>query len=302
MILISPSLLYGCGSSWKQSIPVGEIVFMEKPSEKHYEFGILNFQDNEYHSLSLKEKFSKPIWTIDGKYLLGLSGSVNAGAYWGYPAYWDIQQGRYKVCKEGLPFFTQIQSSGNPENPYEVILHNTSEIVLFDLARCEQIHTMVDYTDHVGTYELAGFSYAPTIQKLIYGLVIQNQDNKYNFEIWQLNLETQEQIYLSEGISPSWSQDGMRFAFVGTDGLYMFNLANNELTKLVDYHFLDPNTFNSWSFYPILHWSPDNHWIVYHRCSEPRDNPCEPSIYRINLQTKLDENVYSFGEYPSWRP
>lgn len=275
---------------------------MKNASKKGFEFGIFNLRDSEYNSLFLKEKFAKPVWTTNGEILLGLSGSANAGGYWGYPAYWDIQQGQYKICKDDLPFFAQIQTSGNLENPYEVILHNAWFIVLFDLIECEQTRILVDYSDQVSTYELAGFSYNPETKKLSYGLVIYKKTNEYIFEIRQLDLDTQENTHLAEGISPSWSPDGTHLAYIGENGLYTLTPDNNEITKFAEYHFFDPTILNSWSFYPIPHWSPDNNWIVYHRCNEQKDNFCETSIYRINLQKRSDEKLYSFGEYPSWRP
>jgi WD40 repeat protein len=297
-IFIAGLGLCGCQTIWQKSIPEGEIIYQAG--------NLLGFIDSNGENNQVIEpnpKFVKPVWSADGTFLYGLSS--NEGAYYGYPAYWDIQRGRLKICSQKLPYFFQIQGTGNPENPYEVIVQDASAIFEIDIANCKQIRTLVDYSSQPGDYAMAGFSFSYSKNELFYGVVV-NPDKVPAYKLMRLNLITGEEMQLAEGINPSWSPDGKRIAYIGLDGLYILVIDNFEpkSMKLVDQPFFSPYRIGSeWSFTTVPSWSPDSKWLVYHRCnSEEVCTWTDANIYKIHSDGGIEEDILQGGEYPSWRP
>jgi hypothetical protein len=141
---------------------------------------------------------ARPVWSNDGNIIYGLSGSGQAGADGGHPAFWDLETGRYRLCKRDLPFFYGIQGSGNPNNSYEVVVQDIWKILVIDIAKCKTAKTLVDYSEHPGKYSMAGFSYNPLKNELIYGLVVY-PDKDREYQIIHLDINTGKQMQIAEG-------------------------------------------------------------------------------------------------------
>jgi len=294
--------LTGCQSSWQQPLPDGDIVYM--PYYKDLGFIQPNGENNQ--TVEIDRRLSKPVWSNDGKIIFGLSGSGQAGAYSGHPAYWDLDEGRYRICEGDLPFYDQIQGMSNVENPYEVILLDTWDIVVMDLSTCKQVQTIVDYSAHPADYDLAGFSFSPTTNALVYGLVVTlNTTNPKDreYRIMRVNIDTHEQVHLADGINPVWSPDGTQIAYLSTDGLNVMSSGGSDAKKWIDQPFYDAWASGSpWYFAPFLHWSPDGEWLIYHRCDT--DKICitkDVQIYKFRLSDGLEAIIVQGGAYPSWR-
>ncbi|MEA3439508.1 MAG: hypothetical protein U9R58_04425 [Chloroflexota bacterium] len=291
-----PLFLASCQSSWQQPIPDGEIVYMSYLYDP-YELGFFHANGGNNQTLEIDQAFEKPVWSNDGKFLFGLSGGI--ASYIGYPAYWDLEKGCFKVCND-LPYFGQIQGSGNVENPYEVIIQGPWEIIVMDLSRCVQVQTLVDYTADPGDFSIGGFSYSPSTQELVYGLVYNDRE----YKIMLLDIKTGEQFQLAEGINPTWSPDGTRIAYLGLDGLYVMLSNGAEPRQLVNQPFFDALRIgNQADLRTVPRWSPDGEWLVYHRCSTP--NICmmeDAQIYKIRSSGGSEEKILTGGQYPSWRP
>lgn len=290
-------ILVGCRSSWKQPIPAGEIVYM---TSGYRELGFIQANGDGYQTLEIDKKFDMPIWSRDGKFLYGLSSGP--GSYEGYPAIWDIENGRYKICDRNSVIFDLIQSSNDVDNPYTVIVQNTWKIILMDLAKCKTITTFVDYANQPGNYSIAGFSYSHSTQKLVYGLVV-NPDSDREYRIMLLDLETGEQVMLTEGINPIWSPNGSQISYLGLDGLYIVSLKDVTPKQIVDQPFFDPWIGGSpWSVTSLPRWSPDGSALIYHRCDTTKICLAEDArIYKVQISDGIEEVIVQGGEYPSWR-
>jgi len=227
--LIANFLFSCCQSVWKQPIPHHEIIYQGEEifikggkiniSSGYlvYTLGFVDSNGQNNQILKIKKQFARPVWSENGMYLYGLSDG-SASSY-GYPAYWDLQRGRYKVCNRKLPYYDLIQGSGNPENIYEVIIQNIWTISVMDLSNCKMIRTLVDYSSRPGEYAIAGFSYSTSRQELKYGLIL-NPDGDREYRLMHLDLKTGEKVQIAEGINPSWSPDGTQIAYIGLDGLF----------------------------------------------------------------------------------
>lgn len=296
-------MLASCQSSWRQPIPDGNIVYMAGYSE----LGFIQPDGTDNQIIEPRKRLAIPVWSNDGNIIYGLSGSGQAGAYGGYPAYLDLEFGRYKVCsfkiwRQNWPFYKQIQGSGNPLNPYEVIVMYVWEIVLIDLSRCKKVQTYVDYSAHPGDYSIAGFSYSPLTQELVYGLVVNPYKEDREYQLIQLDINTGNQVQMAEGINPSWSPDGTQIAYLGMDGLYVISAEGQGNKKVVYQPFFSPWEGPSpWHPTTFPQWSPDGKYIVYHRCST--EDLCrweEAQIYRISSAGGPEILIHLGGKYPSW--
>jgi tricorn protease-like protein len=295
--VFTSTLLASCQSSWRQPIPDGSIVFMAGYSE----LGFVQPDGTGNQIIELRKRLARPVWSNDGNIIYGLSGSGQAGAYGGHPAFWDLETGRYKICSKGLPFFTQIQELANGENSYEVIVQNNGVIVAIDLDKCNNTQTFVDYSEHPGEYAIAGFSYSPKTNELVYGLVI-NPYKEREYQLIHMDINTGEHVQLGDGINPSWSPDRSQIAYIGLDGLYVLSLDKQEGIRLVNQPFFSPWSGGSaWDLVTTPRWSPDGEWLIYHRCDS--DKLCmtaDAHIYKIPSTGGEEVLVHSGGEYPSW--
>jgi len=298
--------LASCQSVWQRTVPNGEIVYQGEgiPNSSGHMLGFVQSNGEDNQILEPDRQFAKPVWSADGNILFGLTGST--GSYMGYPAFWDIQNGRFGVCNQNLPYFHQVQGSGNLENPYEVIVQNVWTVVTIDLTSCKQTNTWVDYSTKAGFFSVAGFSYYSASQVLVYGEIENPYDQTREFRLVHKNVLTGTRKVLVEGINPSWSPDGSQIAYIGLDGLYVMDLNNAESTprQVVDRPFFDPSEGGSpWSLVTTTSWSPDGKWLVYHRCNMAKVCTWEDSqIYKVPSNGGKEELILNRGEYPSWRP
>jgi hypothetical protein len=294
--------LTGCRPVWQGSLPDGEILYYRDGYPSDF-LGFVQANGDNNQLLEFKRKFFHPVWSSDDHLIYGLSGGK--GASWGFPAYWNHEKGKFKICTRNLPMFAQIQGAGNPENLYEVFLHHATEIISYDISRCRHIDTLVDYSDRrVQFNEIAGFSYSPSRHSLVYGLR-RSVRKKATYPLMYLDLNTGETTQIAEGVHPSWSPDGSQIAYFGLDGLYLLSIEGigEEPRQLVAQPFFDPAD-NSGLWLSGATWSPDGQWLAYHRCDDGI-RYCkwkDAVIYKVPSQGGEEEIILAGGEAPSWRP
>ena len=296
--------LTGCLAVGRKAIPEGEIVYQgeEICTYPCYRLGFVDSNGENIDSLELSRPFSKPVWSIDGNYLYGLS--TPGGVYIGSPAYWDLQKGSFRKCSQQLPYFDLIQGSENQDNPYEVIVQDISKVILLDLSKCEKLRTLVDYS--FKNINMNGFSYSKSKQELFLGVVNDPQGDR-SYKLIRLDLNTGSEKQLAKGINPALSPDENFLAYVGLDGLYVLDLTQDNATplKLVGQPFFDPWEGGSpYTFTSTPSWSPDGRWIIYDRCGYT-NRICDwedSEIYKISADGGQEESIVKGGKYPNWRP
>jgi hypothetical protein len=268
-------------------------------SPNGFELGFIQDNGDGNQIVEIVDSFGIPVWSDDGKSLYGLTNGKSI--YFGYPAYWEPESGLFKVCSKDMPFYTQIQGSGNVENPYEVIIQHVWEIIMMDLSKCDVVKRFVDYNSDPAKYSISGFSFSESTQQLIYSLIL-NPEKDRRYQIIRLDMISGMEEILAEGINPALSQEGNMIAYIGLDGLYVIMSNGQENRRLVDHSFFPPwRPGSSWINAPYPRWSPDGKWIVYHRCKT--DELCmgeSAQIYKIASNGGPEILIHSGGVYPSW--
>jgi hypothetical protein len=285
----------GCSRIYIDQNNKKDIIFQ---SRKPGEWETISFIDPDGQSKQVYEvggPFLLSVWSEDGKRLFGLADET----YFGFPAFIEIESGKMKKCGGGQ-YYHQIQGAANKKNSNEVILMDAGALYLYDMDTCEELERLVYHWDNIGGIRMFHFSYSPIKNTVVYGIV-KDYNNTRHYEIISLNLRDGKSQVLGVGINPSWSSDGEKIAYFGTDGcLYTMNHDGLESQKKVDKIF-----FNAWGtlpprLTPIIQWSPDDKWLVYHRCEDGFSENC--NIYKFNIQENTEELVIKDAMYPDWNP
>jgi hypothetical protein len=304
LLLISIMILVSCGScvSWRQKIPPGDIIFQSNMRQP-YELNIINSDGSGQQTLKLPQNFIKPVWSIDGEYLIGLSNPRGQFTHEdiGYPSYWNVNTGKFYICDDNMPLFEVIQEFNISRDQFEVLLSVDKGIVSFDLNTCNQTKVVVDRSNLQGQYATRGISFFSKTQELVYGRSTVPYENR-RFAIIKHGLITGEEDEIAEGINPIWSPDGTMIAYIGFDGLYIMEIESNSPRLLVKSSYFNPiiNDFNFNT--PQPRWSPDGKWLVYHQCGEDNCSYKSTTIYKIRVADSYNEEIFTGGIFPTWMP
>jgi hypothetical protein len=285
----------GCSKIYIDQDNLKEIIFQSRKQGEWETISFVNPSGQSKQVYEIGRPFLLSVWSDDGKRLFGLADET----YFGFPASIEIETGKIKICGRGQ-YYEQIQGTANIENPHEVILMDAGGLYLYDINACEELDKLVYHWEDIGGIGMFHFSYSPKRNTVVYGIV-KDYKNDRQYEIISLNLQDGQSQILGEGINPSWSSDGEKIAYFGTDGcLYLMNPDGSEPEKKVDAIF-----FNAWEFLPpsltpIIQWSPDDQWLVYHRCEDGFSENC--NVYKFNIQKNTEELVIKDAMYPDWNP
>lgn len=251
----------------------------------------------------------RPFWTSDGQ-MVFFSGRLG-GAFLG-------------IRRDGLlRKYPQWMALAAPlEQPNLTILLAAIDdvldgIALFDLDTGQIIHTyVVEEGDHpsIGTSALSG-------SMLVYrrgwrpdpvatpGLTV--------MEIVLLDIDTGEEVVLArrEGQDsesyldrPAISPDGQWVVYTAAEGLRLVRPDGSDDHLLVPMDLVREDAVGKRLDVapPDASWSPDSHWLVYHRCMLPSPKFCYDSvqdhaIFKLNIETREETLLVEGGVSPYWR-
>jgi len=140
---------------------------------------------------------------------------------------------------------------------------------------------------------------------------VSRQDSFEDPSLVILELASHTEHAVIAGDFPSWSFDSKRLAYVGKDGIYIYNVTEDTPPYMVvDYKNPVRDTDPAYSEVngfppPEVSWSPDGEWLVYHKWDEPGNYtqayPDRFAVFKLNLETGEETKIIADGMYPYWR-
>jgi Tol biopolymer transport system component len=296
-------LLSGCANKlWpsEQGFPDREIVF-ENTSGSHR--GVLGFIHPDGTGVVTRTVFTGldvelPTWSPDGKFIAIQTGSeINSQRVVSHDGYlrgecrkWVWSWRRSWVTTDGYLLFRLNHASTKQDT-----------IVLGDFHSCKIQATLFQSSD---TTDVA-FLESPHLSLqgwLAVNRVLLNEGYPAKAEIIVVDPATQEREVIVHGREPTWSRDGEWLAYTTLDGIYIVRKDGTEAHKLVDIDSRSesyPGTSKGigwYDWFPAPSWSPDGKWLVYHRVVSD-----EAVIYKVNVESGEEIEIYKGGIYPNWR-
>ena len=344
----TPRVFHGSDDCGEQN-ERGHILYLSKNSHSEentawasrYDLYIMN-GNGCYSSLALERVSGSPAWSKDGKFIaIGCENNTHLCILDGQAVIdlclnaQDLNSPCLSAALVKNKFVLPERSSGNVNDFYNITWsHDGSKIViesmeasrlcpsyLLDLAS----GTWLPLFDGYGPYM---FDWSPVTSYLassgVYFVDIDKASSERISETLPLPLEPHDygQQLFDGGISPAWSPDGQKIAFIRPSrdknqeptGIGQINLVTHELTWLYEpanrdlHYWLPQNLFigADSNHRRMLSWSPDGQFIVF---TSPFKNMFYNHIFRLNIATGeililTDNHKSQSNEFygPAWGP
>jgi len=132
------------------------------------------------------------------------------------------------------------------------------------------------------------------------------EENRNKSDLILHNLAAGEERVIEDGRFPAWSRDSQWLAYTGVDGIYVIRNDPNAETRRVitiegpDIYFV---LYNDGQYPPVVSWSSDGKWLVYHvRNENPQGETIDYyySIFKVNAETGEAIKLLDSGMFPYW--
>ena len=308
LLTLVGSILFGFtpGPKPVDSYQNGGIIFTsQSENEKNY-LGIADFQGEEYYSWD-NIFIVRPVWSKNDV-IFGLTGWKYFPEVMGYPMYWDLKTNKWSSCERET--FEYIQSTGNQNPPYEVIVADNQRIHILDFGECEITRVLVEKDDLPDYTEVSSISYHPESSVLVYGLIEDIDQEKQQYSIHTWNLETGEKQQVSStGLLPSISPSGGQIAFYTDQGISVMDIDGSNMRLLIEKKFFQYNNdyFLYFMFHePVLNWSSDGKFLIYHYCDDEGlychlSQPETIQVMEVDIEKGTENVLFTGGLYPFWK-
>jgi hypothetical protein len=284
--------------SISEAVPETDIVYTDRNSTS---LGFINADGSGNTLLRFPFEFRMPEASKDGNFIYGTDDRVLSRSI-----YWDIKAHKVYSCNpDQWGAHMQVVGMEDPDHPEYALVDNNQRIILLDIKECKIVQTIIE----TGTDAIYGISYNADTKQLLYGLQIthlyHDSENRlrgtYEYQLRNFDLVSDENTQIAAGVNPSWSPDGSKISFTGTDGFYVMNADGSNQQILFSY----PTEDGLSSFSNYMHWSPDSKWLVYEYCEETKNPPttCEKNpIYIISSSGGSPIQIVDDGWFPFWMP
>ena len=174
------------------------------------------------------------------------------------------------------------------------------EIVNFDSKSCSVIKTLVLVSDPRNDYIFSA-SPANTSNLIIYSETIFSNPSGSIDLIKTIDAQTgAEKTILEGGWNPTFSPDDQKIAYAEIDGVYVANADGTEPRRLASIPLPGAMEGGVIARSPYPFWSPDGKWLVYHKCADDCQSPLDYAIYKMNVDSGVEEKITDMGLFPVW--
>ena len=174
------------------------------------------------------------------------------------------------------------------------------EIVNYDSGKCNVIKTVTQVSDPRVDI-INSTSPANTRELIIYDQQVFSAPSESVDVIKTLDLQTGEEHKILEGgWHSTFSPDDQKIAYISFDGVYVANADGTEPRHLVSLPIPGPLAAGVIVKSPYPFWSPDGKWLVYHKCVDDCQSPLDYAIYKVNVDSGVEQKITDMGLYPVW--
>jgi Tol biopolymer transport system component len=285
----------------EQGFPDGEIVFAivaETTSDSYLGFMRADGTNVITHTILPGAYEDLPVWSPTGdsiafKWDPGSSGMLDRasagvvsadGRMLGDCPEWGWPSGRVSMTAKGQVLMPLLLRAENREEDRE-------GIVLADPKSCKVISILYRAAHPAQSEMLLNPSLSTEGLLALNSLML--RETPLRPEMLIVDPSSGAVQVIGEGLAPTWSPDGGRLAFIGDDGVYVLNIGSGHATKVAQVSLRGDILHRAPS---TVSWSPDGESLVYHRLT-----PSGPIIYRLDLETGKETELYRGGAHPDWR-
>jgi hypothetical protein len=278
------------------SYPFSEIIFISEQG-----LGFINSNGTDLvlmplHRSSGTSFFGRPMITGDGMQLILLGSQAT------YP----VQTGSIYTARPGQPILHCKQWGRGfvwlSEDQQYVFTDSMEGIVKYAINDCGRDTSPADVYDGVFGVLSPDETHAVNVR----------WEKEKKAKLGLVNIQTSEEIIVGEGNFPSWSRDSQSLAYTGADGIYVYHVASGKSEKISEHFHPSGKEYplyyerSPWYYPPVVSWSPDGKWLVYHihGNTHPKQATISILVYdicKINLLTGDETKLFGGGFSPYWR-
>jgi len=290
------------------TIPKTDIVYqalnnqVSIQKESNNLIGFVNADSTGNTSIKLAYRAYKPTFLLEagGLFFHGNTTESPNLLGGGGPTYFLSNSGIYTYCDslydEGFIF--SVSGTGY------LLESDGGNIELADMKTCKVIKRLVKILNPGALSGLVDSAYPSSSGKSMVFSESYLGPKRDLISIMDFETMTVKEI-LQGGYNASFSPDDQKIAYVGDDGIYIANVngTGKKLIVRID--------FSGYSDYPDIYansievpypfWSSDGTSLIYHKCgNEDCQDLSDFSIYKVNVNSGVEQKIIDSGLYPVW--
>ena len=293
------------------SIPKADIVYqalnnqLDAPgggmAESNNLIGFVNADGSGNTLVKLKYRAYQPVFSLEagGVFFHDNESNPYLLVPQGGQTYFLSRSGTYEICPQlyAEKFIFPVEAMGY------LLESDSKHIELADIKTCKVIKPLVEIQDE-SAWELINSAYPSSSGKNM--VFSESYLGPQRDVIYVMDIETKAvREVLQGGYNASFSPDDQRIAYVGGDGIYIANAdgTGSKLIVRIDFssYWESADRYADSVETPYPFWSSDGTILVYHKCNnEDCQDLSDFSIYKVNVNSGVEQKIVDGGLYPVW--
>ncbi len=288
----------GCDSNTQVNIPDADFVYQTIRDRKDV-LGFYTFVNDKVDIIDIGYPLQYPM-IFNQDYIIGTSKEGNFGSVRNWMGRLEI------VNRKGLAYKCSLHEKGYQQIPDKnsILFSDAYNIYRIDSENCKIIETVISREEINKAYQgshISSFTISNKGDFVILSLLQQE------YRLYKIALSNFMVIDMKEiGTNASISPDDSKVAYLGDQGIMLWELDSGNKIKLIDYK----NTKEKHKIGydrgvdPKPMWSHDGNKLIYHKCLQDVGSICEDindyAIFTYDLATGVETEIIVEGINPSW--